>query len=82
MFGMNSYREPIIDPLAIGHAKADKKLERERQQALEKEADRVAMDDEAKALEAKEARAKELEELYGDDKNVMKDIFPSWEDKN
>lgn len=71
---MNAEKFPIIDPLQTGHTKADKILEQREKEALEKEVDRYAEEERL----AKEERQKDLDELYGD-KDVMGDIFPSWD---
>jgi len=89
MFGEKSFKEPMIDPLARGHVQADKKIEQEKRKNLEMEADRRAKDEkEEEKLDreeeqlARDARQKELDELYGEDKDVMSDIFPSWQKNN
>lgn len=71
---MNVEKFPIIDPLQAGHAKADKILEKQAKEALDQEADRYAEEERL----AKEERQKDLDDLYGD-KDVMGDIFPSWD---
>lgn len=71
---MFNERTPIIDPLTVGHNKADKELAQEKTRELEKRADEIA-EEEKKAAEE---RQKDLEDTYSDN-DVMSDIFPSWQ---
>lgn len=75
-------RESMLDPLARGHAAADKIMERRKREAEEAKIDEmIEAEEEAKRLlQRKEAedRQKELDELYKDS-DVMTDIFPSWQ---
>jgi len=80
MFNEKPFKEPVI-PSAAGHEQAGQKLSEEKIKALEDEADRVAEAEKEEAALAEEARKKELDELYSDDKDVMTDIFPSWQNK-
>jgi hypothetical protein len=60
---MFSEKFPKIDPLVSGHSAADKILEKQKQQELEAEVDRVAAIDQ----ELKEQEKREKEELYAKD---------------
>lgn len=71
---MFSEKNPLFDPLTIGHRQADKKIEQEKTRELEKKADEIA-EEERKAAEE---RQKDLDDTYADS-DVMSDIFPSWQ---
>lgn len=75
-------RESMLDPLARGHAAADRIMKQRERRAEEAKIDEmIEAEEEAERLARQKAaheRQKELDELYKDS-DVMTDIFPSWQ---